>query len=551
MKAFFLFLSILPVITSWSQLSSKDSVTLKLRVTTTSGEAIETVVSFEDQSTHKLKYFKTGKDGMAICKLFAAVYLIKIPVSNDSYEYGARDLNGLTSLIELKFALKEKEQLLTGIKVYNNPGVNNISIRSKRTSSEVYKVGTETSYMQLTAGEEYYVLAKGVEIKNNFIKPGPGDNVSAFILNFIDSSHAELLSFKSDQSVIQVIYQNLNDEPLKNETVTIKGTGSEIRLVTGSSGSALAIVPAKDKYRVSLKYFHDVFEIDVKEEKNTLFTNTVTLKYPSSREYEMEKEEQAKRIATRDSLYAALEKMKEKTRADLQKQLILESADVTRKLSGDPHYFEKNNMDICAVLYRNKWKSKMIVTDVTGSMYPYMKQVALWHLLEIMNKERSDYVFFNDGDDQPEQQKVIGSTGGIYLNLNNSPDSVIKTMYVAMEKGSGGDSPENDIEALIKAVKFRKGNAELILIADHLSPVKDIELLKQIKIPVRVILCGASGGMCHPDYLEIAYKTGGSIHTIEEDITHLSALHNEETIIVAGTVYKFINGRFFAMTKRI
>lgn len=49
---------------------------------------------------------------------------------------------------------------------------------------------------------------------------------------------------------------------------------------------------------------------------------------------------------------------------------------------------------------------------------------------------------------------------------------------------------ENDLEALLEAKKYMDDNWELILIADNYSPVRDIELLEKLDIPVHVILCG-------------------------------------------------------------
>jgi len=181
-------------------------------------------------------------------------------------------------------------------------------------------------------------------------------------------------------------------------------------------------------------------------------------------------------------------------------------------------------------------------------MYPYMKQVALWHTLEMMDKDRSDYIFFNDGDNKPDDKKVIGSTGGIYYNPGNKPDSVIRTMYMAMSKGGGGDAPENNIEACLAAQKTGAKYSELIMIADNYSSVKDIELLPLLKVPVRVVVCGMDNGI-HPDYLKIAYLTGGSVHTIEEDIMNLSNLHDGDTLTIGGKQYRFEKSNFFLVSK--
>ena len=62
-------------------------------------------------------------------------------------------------------------------------------------------------------------------------------------------------------------------------------------------------------------------------------------------------------------------------------------------------------------------------------------------------------------------------------------------------------------------------------------------------------LCG-SGGSIHPDYLKLAYTTGGSIHTIEEDILNLARLNEGEIIKIAGRSYKIRNGEFGLVNNR-
>lgn len=557
-KTLILLLLALNFTKSYSQESSisSDSILLKLTITTREGENFETVVSIENSSTHKIKHFKTSKDGRADCVLYTGEsYSIKIPESDDSYEYSIPDFSISPLTLTFKFGIKEENNSSVGIRLFNMQGLNNITIRSQNTASMSYNITNDTAYVKVVKEKEYSIFIKGVEITNNSIQVNPNNKALSYILNFIDETHAELIPLKITESVLNVIYQNLSDMPVKGETIIVKGTSSNsnYKLKTGINGSALAILPTNDKYKISLKYFPNVFKINVGKETNTIFTNTVKLKYPSSKEFEIQKEDQAKRLAKRDSLYMTFGKIKEKILSDLKTHLATQDSAAIKGLREDEYYFKNHNIEVCEVLNRNKnkWKSKMIVTDVTGSMYPYMEQVALWHLLELMNKERSDYIFFIDGDNRPDNLKIIGNTGGIYVNLNTTPDSVIQTMYLAMKKGNGGDGPENDIEALIEGLKYKKENVELVLIADHLSPVKDIELLNQIKVPVRVILCGSKDGYSNPDYLEIAYKTGGSIHTIEEDITNLSKLHNEDIITIAGTMYKFIGGQFFPVTRKM
>jgi len=84
-----------------------DSVVVKLTLTTREGKQLETLVNFEDLLTHKIKQYKTDKEGKANCTLStAANYRIRIKESEDSYEYSIPDF--AISPVELTFKFNIK-----------------------------------------------------------------------------------------------------------------------------------------------------------------------------------------------------------------------------------------------------------------------------------------------------------------------------------------------------------------------------------------------------------------------------------------------------------
>jgi len=177
----------------------------------------------------------------------------------------------------------------------------------------------------------------------------------------------------------------------------------------------------------------------------------------------------------------------------------------------------------------NEWKNKLIVVDVTGSMTPYLSQYLLWLKLNFDKSEQQHYVFFNDGNDYIKDytksklgRKIIGATGGIYFAQNTGGfDLIKKTITIAMRNGGGGDCPENNIEALIAGEKKYKNAKEVIMIADNNATPRDMELLKNLNKPIRIILCGVKNNNFNEQYLSLAYKTKGSLHTIELDLKNL------------------------------
>lgn len=193
---------------------------------------------------------------------------------------------------------------------------------------------------------------------------------------------------------------------------------------------------------------------------------------------------------------------------------------------------------VLKVLSRNwKWKNLLFVADHTGSMSPYIAQLLLWNRLNSVNRVLRHWVFFNDGDYKPDNEKVIGKTGGIYYLYTSEFDSLLDLSYQTMLNGFGGDAQENDLEAVLAGIHNCHDCEDVVLIADNQAPVRDMKLLEQIKRPVRVILCGSQSGI-NTQFLEIARVTGGSVHTIEEDIERLFELNEGEVIKIGRQSFK-------------
>lgn len=171
---------------------------------------------------------------------------------------------------------------------------------------------------------------------------------------------------------------------------------------------------------------------------------------------------------------------------------------------------------IYKVLDRNtQWKDALIVSDWTGSNYQYAVQGIYWHMVNPDKSGIKYFSFFNDGDDKGEFDKKVGEAGGLYFADASKPRKVVNAFNTSMRKGMGGEIPENDIEAIIKSIEQFPDAEAVILVADN-SPFRDFELLENIKVPVHVILQGAEWGI-NPQYLNIAYLTGGSFHTLKKD----------------------------------
>jgi len=207
---------------------------------------------------------------------------------------------------------------------------------------------------------------------------------------------------------------------------------------------------------------------------------------------------------------------------------------------------KETDSTVLKIFNRNKqWNKMLIVCDFTGSMSPYTSQLLLWHKLNYeTNKSKiGQYTFFNDGDSKSTNEKKIGSTDGIYHSEALAFEDITNLAYETMRKGNGGDCPENNIEAVIKGLKKCNTCKDVVLIADNFATPRDLELAYKIEKPIKIILCGTYGGV-NVEYINLAKATGGSIHTIEDDITNLALLNEGETITINKQKYKMQNGKF-------
>ncbi len=197
------------------------------------------------------------------------------------------------------------------------------------------------------------------------------------------------------------------------------------------------------------------------------------------------------------------------------------------------------------VFTRNSsWKEMLVVCDVTGSMSPYTSQLLLWIKANQKLKTFKQVVFFNDDEEKSNDQTKNLDTSGIWTIETTNSDKVIKTAFKAM---SNGEHMENDLEAICYAIKKYPENKEnVVLIADNWENPCDmqlVEFLKKQKIPVKIIICGVTDRL-NVLYLDLARATGGSIHTMEEDLTDLAKIGEGKTIMIGKLKFLLTSGKF-------
>jgi len=388
-------------------------------------------------------------------------------------------------------------------------------------------------------------------------------------------------------------YRNPAGIPLEGEEVKVTSTKTGEVYVdsTNAKGQCKFILPFDPEFVIAVKYHDEVKTLrprDVGKEYKVMSTDFTWMGSKEKERRERVADSLARLyhadiIALLDSLSELGEEgssaildhyipIDYDSTGWVKKMLTVKAKAIKKQLNTNPQFLEEEREAVLAPLYRlrAKFKNKIIVTDITGSMYPYMEQVLLWHALNFMQVEGqgTKYLFFNDGNRKSTLQKMVGKTGGLYFCQGRFKDfdHIINSMRKGMRAGGGGDGPENDIEALLAATARRSKTDEVILIADNHSTMRDYSLLKELKIPVRVILCGIEGstadkkdersfflsstrGEINEEYLNLAYETGGSVHTVKDDIFDLAKTQDGDSITIQGKDYLFQKGKFLLQKK--
>ena len=191
---------------------------------------------------------------------------------------------------------------------------------------------------------------------------------------------------------------------------------------------------------------------------------------------------------------------------------------------------------------RNKgWSDYIVVEDVTNSMHPYLAQIfILRRKLYFSNYNNHHFVFFNDGDAKPDGPK--GESNGAHYIYTDSLEKMEAFAIDVMRKGHGGLPPENDIEAILYAINQCPECSSVVLIADNSSPIRDLELMNKITKPVRIILCGAKNGNIHHHYIQLAFQTKGSLHTLDKDYEVTGNLSEGDILFIGKQKFIFTKG---------
>jgi hypothetical protein len=190
------------------------------------------------------------------------------------------------------------------------------------------------------------------------------------------------------------------------------------------------------------------------------------------------------------------------------------------------------------------WKDMLVVCDVTGSMSPYTAQILFWIKSNQKMKTFKQIVFFNDDEEKSTNQATKEDPTGMWTIETSKADKVIDVAIEAMNKGN---HIENNLEAVCYAIKkYPENKKNIVMIADNWEDpcdMKLIEFLKSQGVVLHIVVCGVTDRL-NTLYLDLAYATGGSVHTMEEDLTNIATIGEGKSFKLAGMKFKMTGGRF-------
>ncbi|MFT4760043.1 MAG: hypothetical protein ACI9XO_002413 [Paraglaciecola sp.] len=352
----------------------------------------------------------------------------------------------------------------------------------------------------------------------------------------------------------------------KEELYFVSEQGRKVyKVVTNSKGAAILMLPKGDAYIVNTYIFPGITR---KVYEDTPSSRTSGFKFTtiSTAEFQHREKERAMLLARRDSLQRE-QRLRDSVRIaemdgynfylqhyyakkDLKKietSVLKKAKRDQQALSENADYYAENNQEIKAMLYRNKnqWKKKRIVANIDCSMYQYIDELMVWNYTDLSEQNNNTYWLFNGFQNNAETSETNHHKRGVYHVSKNNIEGFFNTIDKIVDFSCSGNRLENVVEALIIGAENKSTEEELLFIADNYSDVSDLDKIADLTTPIRVLLTASEHGI-NEQYLEIAYKTKGSVHTTKEDVfsKELAALKDGDQLKIGRYRYTFLKGKF-------
>ena len=371
--------------------------------------------------------------------------------------------------------------------------------------------------------------------------------------------------------LVKIKIADLDNQPLpKEELYFVSENTKKVYLaLTNSNGNCTLMLPKGDTYCVHTYGFQDITCKTYEENPNSR-TSRFELNTISTEEFKHREKERARLLAQRDSIrreqrlqdsiriaemdghnfylqHRYAKRDFEKIKTNVVKIAFKDQKEVAE----NPDYYASTNQEIKAMLFRNKdnWKQKRIVANIDCSMYQYIDELMVWNYSDEVEQQNNTYWLFNGFQNNSKKSDSGNDRRGIFYVPNNDIEGFCNTVDKIVNFSCSGNRLENVVEALILGAKDKSPDEELLFIADNYSDVSDLYKLKELEVPVRVLLTASEYGV-NEHYIEIAYRTGGSVHTTFEDISSekLKSLEDGQRLQIGKYSYQFFKGKFLKIS---
>lgn len=366
--------------------------------------------------------------------------------------------------------------------------------------------------------------------------------------------------------LVKIKIADLEDQPLKNEELFFVGQQSKKIYYTTSDarGNSTLMLPKGDTYCIR-SYVYPQITCKEFEKSNTSRTSRFEFNTISTTAFKQRERERAILLAQRDSMrrVARIRDSIQLVRNQYQnfylhhryknrdfdkiETAIKKVVEIDQEaLADNANYYTEGGDEIKAIFNRNKnqWKQKRIIANIDCSMYQYIDELMVWNYSNPEEQANNKYWLFN-GFNYKDPELEGHSRRGIFPVDENNVEGFFTTIDQIVNFSCRGSRLENVVEALILGAAGKTAEEDLLFIADNYSDVSDLEKLKDLHVPVHVVLTQSDYGI-NENYLEIAYRSGGSIHTMNVDIEaqQLKALKNGDLISIGQFSYTFYKGKF-------
>ncbi|MFK8104188.1 MAG: hypothetical protein AB8G15_16795 [Saprospiraceae bacterium] len=370
----------------------------------------------------------------------------------------------------------------------------------------------------------------------------------------------------SSRALVNIRIMDLEGRPLPNELVYYESQQSTkvYRTVTNAQGRSTLMIPKGDRYCIHT-YAHQNITCKDYEDSPHSRMSRFELKMISTAEFKKRALERAALLAQRDERrrqqriqdslavtrlqyqnFYLQHRYDKKAYATIEasiKELVQKDQEA---LQANQNYYTDAGEDIKSMFQRNKgrWTQKRIIANIDCSMYRYIDELMVWNYANEAERTNNRYWLFNGfnyegGTTEGHQRR------GIFAVPENTVTGFFNTIDKIVNFSCRGSRLENVVEALLLGAEGKTPEEDLLFIADNYSDVSDLHKLKELTVPVHVLLTDAEKGV-NENYLEIAYHTGGSIHTRRTDIStqQLRTLTNGDQLKIGKFSYTFFHGKF-------